>query len=86
MAAAPGAMVTPQAGATGDGETADFGGTLRELRVGRGWSLRDLGERIRFNRGYIGKVEQGEKFPDRQFAELANRALGAKVPHLNNPY
>lgn len=69
--------MTPQVGATGDGETADFGGTLRELRVGRGWSLRDLGERIRFNRGYIGKVEQGEKFPDRQFAELADRALGA---------
>lgn len=54
-----------------------FGALLRDLRVSRGWSLRDLGEKIRFNRGYIGKIEQGEKFPDRQFAELADSALDA---------
>ncbi|WP_416901633.1 helix-turn-helix domain-containing protein [Micromonospora echinospora] len=54
-----------------------FGQLLRELRADRGWSLRDLGEKIQFNRGYIGKVEQGEKFPDRQFAELADPALAA---------
>lgn len=66
-----------EAGTAGQSRTADFGGTLRALRVGREWSLRDLAEKIRFNRGYIGKVEQGEKFPDRQFAELADRALGA---------
>lgn len=55
-----------------------FGPLLRALRVDRGWSLRDLGERIQFNRGYIGKVEQGEKFPDRQFASLADPALDAE--------
>ncbi|HEX6074589.1 MAG TPA: helix-turn-helix transcriptional regulator [Micromonosporaceae bacterium] len=54
-----------------------FGATVRQLRNQRGWSLRDLAERIRFNRGYIGKVEQGEKFPDRQFAELSERAFSA---------
>lgn len=54
-----------------------FGHLLRDLRNDRGWSLRDLGERIQFNRGYIGKVEQGEKFPERQFADLAERALAA---------
>lgn len=53
-----------------------FGDLLRRLRTDRGWSLRDLAERISFKRGYIGKVEQGEKFPDRQFAELADRAVG----------
>ncbi|MFY1632954.1 helix-turn-helix domain-containing protein [Solwaraspora sp. WMMB335] len=54
-----------------------FGDLLRSLRTAHGWSLRDLANRIRFNRGYIGKVEQGEKFPERQFAELADRTLGA---------
>ena len=54
-----------------------FGARVRELRVARGWSLRDLGERICFNRAYVGKVEQGDKFPDRKFAELAEIALQA---------
>jgi transcriptional regulator with XRE-family HTH domain len=58
-------------------EEARFGSLVRELRSERGWSLRDLGERITFHRGYVGKVEQGEKFPDRQFAELADQALGS---------
>lgn len=55
-----------------------FGALLRDLRERRGWSLRDLGEQICFNRGYIGKIEQGEKFPDRRFAELADSALDAR--------
>jgi transcriptional regulator with XRE-family HTH domain len=54
-----------------------FGTTLRTLRTMRGWSLRDLGERITFHRAYVGKVEQGEKFPLRQFAKLADKELGA---------
>jgi transcriptional regulator with XRE-family HTH domain len=54
-----------------------FGSLLRSMRGDHGWSLRDLAERISFNRGYIGKIEQGEKFPERQFAELADRALAA---------
>lgn len=54
-----------------------FGPLLRRLRADRGWSLRDLAERINFNRGYVGKVEQGEKFPERQFADLADRAINA---------
>lgn len=57
---------------------ARFGPTVRQLRGQHGWSLRGLSERIRFNRGYIGKVEQGEKFPERQFAELTDRVFGAK--------
>jgi transcriptional regulator with XRE-family HTH domain len=54
-----------------------FGQSVREKRADAGWSLRDLAERITFHRGYVGKVEQGEKFPERQFAELADAALGA---------
>ncbi|WBB98609.1 helix-turn-helix transcriptional regulator [Solwaraspora sp. WMMA2080] len=69
--------MTSQPGVADESNPPHFGGVLRARRVGREWSLRDLGERIRFNRGYIGKVEQGDKFPERQFAELADRALGA---------
>lgn len=54
-----------------------FGSLLRSIRNERGWSLRNLGDRISFNCGYVGKIEQGEKFPERQFAELADRALEA---------
>ncbi|WBC13372.1 helix-turn-helix domain-containing protein [Micromonospora sp. WMMA1998] len=55
-----------------------FGAELRRMRAERTWSLRDLAERITYNRGYIGKVEQGEKFPDRQFAERADQAFGTR--------
>ena len=55
--------------ATSSAEHTSFGAQLRRLRAERSWSLRDLADRITYNRGYIGKVEQGEKFPDRQFAE-----------------
>ncbi|MBB5873657.1 transcriptional regulator with XRE-family HTH domain [Allocatelliglobosispora scoriae] len=58
-------------------EPLEFGASLRTLRVQHGWSLRELSSRIRFHHGYIGRVEQGHKFPDRQFAELADRALDA---------
>ena len=54
-----------------------FGSSIRQSRTDRGWSLRDLAERILFNRGYIGKVEQGEKFPERRFAELVDEAFNA---------
>jgi transcriptional regulator with XRE-family HTH domain len=61
--------------ATRDATT--FGALLRSLRTQRGWSLSDLSERIRFNRGYIGNIEIGEKFPQRHFAEHSDRELGA---------
>jgi len=55
-----------------------FGGLVREMRQARGWSLRDLGERVMFHRGYLGKVEVGERFPERRFAELVDGALEAR--------
>lgn len=58
-------------------QTVAFGALVRELRAEHGWSLRDLGERIVFHRSYVGRVEIGEKLPDRRFAELADRALAA---------
>jgi transcriptional regulator with XRE-family HTH domain len=59
-----------------DAASPRFGLVVRQLRQERGWSLRDLAEKIRFNRAYIGKVETGGKFPDRRFAELADDAFG----------
>jgi transcriptional regulator with XRE-family HTH domain len=55
-----------------------FGGLVREMRQAREWSLRDLGERVMFHRGYLGKVEVGERFPERRFAELVDGALEAR--------
>lgn len=54
-----------------------FGELVRDLREARSWSLRDLGERISFSRGYVGRVEVGERFPERPFAKLADEALTA---------
>jgi transcriptional regulator with XRE-family HTH domain len=54
-----------------------FGELVRDLRAARSWSLRDLGERISFSRGYVGRVEVGERFPERPFARLADEALAA---------
>ncbi|WP_428833178.1 helix-turn-helix domain-containing protein [Micromonospora coerulea] len=64
--------------ATHSADHPSFGAQLRRLRAERAWSLRDLAERITYNRGYIGKVEQGEKFPERQFAERADQAFGTR--------
>lgn len=58
--------------------TLQFSDLLRQLRTEHSWSLRDLSERICYHRAYIGKVEQGEKFPDRKFAALADQALSAR--------
>lgn len=55
----------------------EFGPLLRQFRTDHEWSLRDLGNRIQFSRSHVGKVEQGEKFPDRQLAELADASLSA---------
>ncbi|MFC1416524.1 helix-turn-helix domain-containing protein [Streptacidiphilus cavernicola] len=52
-----------------------FSSLLQELRTSRRQSLADLAGTIHFSRGYIGNVEHGTKFPTRQFAELADKAL-----------
>lgn len=64
--------------ATPRGDRPSFGAQLRRMRTERGWSLRDLATQITYNRGYIGRVEQGEKFPERLFAERADAAIGAR--------
>jgi transcriptional regulator with XRE-family HTH domain len=56
---------------------AAFAEELRQLRTIRGLSLSGLAQEIHFSRGYIGNVETGGKFPEAEFAELADRALRA---------
>lgn len=57
--------------------SAEFAATLRSLRAEGSISLSDLAAKIHFHRGYVGNVEQGRKFPERQFAVLADAALRA---------
>lgn len=54
---------------------AEFAVTLKTLRADRGMSLSQLAAEMHFHRGYVGNVEQGKKFPERQFAALADDAL-----------
>jgi len=61
----------------GPAATVEFGALLRELREARGWSLAELARHITFHRGYIGKVEHGQQWPQRGFAELSDTALNA---------
>lgn len=56
---------------------AEFGAILASLRAERHMSLGDLASEIHFHRGHVGNVEQGKKFPERQFAALADAALRA---------
>lgn len=51
-------------------DSSPFGRELRRLRTRRGLSLQKLAELVNYTRGYIGKVETGDKPPT---AELARR-------------
>jgi transcriptional regulator with XRE-family HTH domain len=54
-----------------------FGAELRRLRVAAGLSMLGLGERIHFSKGYISKVENGQKSPSPHFVRTADNALAA---------
>lgn len=54
-----------------------FSSDLREHRLARGMSLADLAARVHFHRGFIHRVETGERLPNRQLAEAADEALHA---------
>jgi transcriptional regulator with XRE-family HTH domain len=56
---------------------AKFALLLREFRLSRRMSLRDLANAIHFNRSYISNVESGKKLPEETFVKLADRELGA---------
>jgi transcriptional regulator with XRE-family HTH domain len=54
-----------------------FGAELRRLRTAAGLSTFELGELIHFSKGYISKVETGQKSPSPHFVRMADTALKA---------
>lgn len=54
-----------------------FGAQLRRLRIAAGLSLTELGRRVYFSKGYISKVERGQKSASLGFARLCDAALAA---------
>ncbi|HEX5118955.1 MAG TPA: tetratricopeptide repeat protein [Pseudonocardiaceae bacterium] len=64
------------AGKTGVSARA-FGERLRTLRTERGLSLADLSTRVHYSKGYLSKVENGDKPPTVQLARGCDQALGA---------
>lgn len=66
-----------------------FGSNLRRLREASGFSLADLAVRIRFDKGYISKIENGLRCPSDQFVQACDTTLGAEgrllAAHADTP-
>lgn len=58
-------------------ENAPFGRELRRLRTLRGLSLQKLAEGVNYSRGYIGKVETGDKPATAELAQRCDAVLEA---------
>jgi tetratricopeptide (TPR) repeat protein/transcriptional regulator with XRE-family HTH domain len=54
-----------------------FGERLRTLRTEHGLSLAELSTRVHYSKGYLSKVENGDKPPTVQLARGCDQALGA---------
>jgi tetratricopeptide (TPR) repeat protein/transcriptional regulator with XRE-family HTH domain len=59
------------------GSARAFGERLRTLRAERGLSLAELSTRVHYSKGYLSKVENGDKPPTVQLARGCDQALGA---------
>lgn len=55
-----------------------FGERLRTLRTERGLSLAELSALVHYSKGYLSKVENGDKPPTVQLARGCDQALGAE--------
>ncbi|SMC92907.1 ATP-binding protein [Kibdelosporangium aridum] len=58
-------------------DSSPFGRELRRLRTRRGLSLQKLAELVNYTRGYIGKVETGDKPPTTELARRCDQVLEA---------
>lgn len=56
---------------------AAFGARLRKLRVERGWTQDELGDRMGYSSTHISSVETGRKLPTLRLARRADQALGS---------
>lgn len=55
-----------------------FGAELRRLRDRAGLSLGELAKLAHVNRGYVGHIEHGQRWPSRRIVEALDTALGAR--------
>ncbi|MEA5366578.1 helix-turn-helix transcriptional regulator [Amycolatopsis sp., V23-08] len=62
---------------SGRGTRPEFGPELRRLRIAAGLSMHGLGELTKFSKGYISKVETGQKSPSSHFVRVTDSALSA---------
>jgi transcriptional regulator with XRE-family HTH domain len=53
-----------------------FGTLLRKCRAEAGISLGELSRLINYSKGYVSKIESGQKPPNAMFAKLCDQALG----------
>ncbi|MFD2421905.1 helix-turn-helix domain-containing protein [Amycolatopsis pigmentata] len=53
-----------------------FGAKLRELRLAAGLSLNDLAALVHYSKGYLSKIETGQKQPTDDIARRCDAALG----------
>ncbi len=54
-----------------------LGAEMREMREGRGYSLRKLEQRIRFSHSYMARVERGDQAPSADLVAAYDRELNA---------
>ncbi len=55
-----------------------FGEKLRRARVDRGLSLTELAQRAHYNKGYLSRLESGQKPPSEEAARACDNALDAR--------
>jgi transcriptional regulator with XRE-family HTH domain len=55
-----------------------FGGMLREIRAQRGLSLSELARVTHYNKGYLSRVESGQRIPSEDLARRCDDALSAR--------
>ncbi|MFL6117846.1 MAG: multiprotein-bridging factor 1 family protein [Catenulispora sp.] len=67
----------PNASADQRTPSADFGVRLRELRLGKGWRIRELATLTAISAGQIGNLEHGRRTPKGDTAEILDAALDA---------
>jgi transcriptional regulator with XRE-family HTH domain len=56
----------------------EFGPELRRLRIDAGWSLGELARSLHYSKGYLSKIENGEKQPSAEVARRCDTALHAE--------
>jgi len=61
-----------------DGEPLSFGSELRRLRQARGLSLNELSALLHYSKGYLGKVERGDKKATADMARRCDETLDAR--------